>query len=58
MDTCVVVHHLGEAKVANLGHVVLPDEDIPSGEVTVHDGGRGQIVEAAGDAVTPLQQEA
>ena len=58
IDTCVVIHHFREAKVADLGHVVFPYEDIPGGEVAVHDGGRGQVVEAAGDTVTPLQQEA
>ena len=49
----VVVHGLGQAEIGHLGHEVLVEEDVPGGEVTVHDAFRGQVFHTFGDSVRP-----
>ena len=51
--TFVVVHHFRETKVTDLGNIILPHENVPGREVSVHDLQGGEIVQTSGYGVAP-----
>ena len=56
--TLIVIHHFGEAEVTDLGHVVVTDQNVSGGEVSVHDLEGREVLQTLGDGVTPGVEEA